>query len=415
MSCELAVLARCFEGEAAVHACIEEGLEPEYFEDALLAEIYSACLSLVSEGVRPDSTGVTLMLLQNEWDPKTVGLAMCDIGLAAPGGPQNAAHYAALVADGGRLRLTNERLAQLAKRGVSSPEEASAALRAIDDLSARTQRATSIGEAMTTFFERACRVSEGKETVACVPTGIATLDEAGGPMPHELWVLGARPGTGKTTLAMQMADRAARTGLRTLIFSFEMRVEELARLQYARATGVSVTKLRQLRLTRELDSLATARGEQESLPIHVYDQRSTADQILLLAQKEDMRDKLGLVIVDYIQLIPERPGSRRTRNEEVGYASNQLKELARRCDVPVLALAQLSRDVEKRGADAKPRISDLRESGSLEQDADVVAFLHRPAQFAETELIVSKFRHGPQFGTTLRFKPRNSQFEDTKR
>jgi len=256
-----------------------------------------------------------------------------------------------------------------------------------------------------------------------VTWGLPTLDHrTTGMQPGELWVLAARPGMGKSALAMDVAIAAAREGTSVLICSLEMQIEQLgtralcamARIPIERARGGSLSHA-------DMEGLQKAVHEAAALPIWWYDDPdATILDIRAVARRLRQRDpRLGLVIVDYLQLV-ETAGEQQpeARHLEVAQISRGLKKLAGELALPVLALSQLSREVEK--GKRPPQLSDLRESGAIEQDADGVVFIHREGE-AEPEgprgeipcwAIVAKARNGPTGWVPLRFLARLTTFEE---
>ncbi|MDA8138601.1 MAG: replicative DNA helicase, partial [Desulfobacteraceae bacterium] len=234
-------------------------------------------------------------------------------------------------------------------------------------------------------------------------TGFAKLDEVtGGLQPGELILLAARPSMGKTALALIIGQNAAVGGKRVLFFSLEQPRKQLALRLLARATGISVSALRSGKLSpEEWEKINDARAQIVGLPLTIDDRSGLHIRDIQRTARRMARDGLGLLVVDYIQLCH---GDRAERKDlEVGQISAGLKSLAKDLNIPVLALSQLSREVERR-TDKWPQLSDLRESGALEQDADVVCFLYNPnrytkavqehTQAAEVELLVEKNRQG---------------------
>mgnify|MGYP000087074177 FL=1 len=227
--------------------------------------------------------------------------------------------------------------------------------------------------------------------------GVASLDHElslGGLIAGGLYVLAADTGSGKTTLAMQAAVATATTGRRVVIYSQEMPGAELAwRLAGARA-GMSVAQIRTGHLADgQVEALGRAAGELARLPIEIRDSGdATPDRIRAEVLAEASRGGLGLVVVDYLQILAVDADQRRAGlPEQLGYATRALKRAAVRAKVPVLLLSQFNRG---RDLKAAPTLSDLKGSGSIEQDADAVVLLHHTPE--HTQAIVAKHRHGPK-------------------
>jgi replicative DNA helicase len=224
---------------------------------------------------------------------------------------------------------------------------------------------------------------------------------------------------GKTSLALGMAYGAAVTHGKTVgIFSLEMSAEQLVQRVLSMETGVDTHRLRLGQIDdNEWDRISRAFGRLSEAPIYI-DDASTSNimDVRSKARRLQAEHGLDLIIVDYLQLMT----ARRTENrvQEISEISRGLKGLARELNVPVVALSQLSRAVESR-SDHKPMLSDLRESGSIEQDADIVVFIYREDKYEEdsekkgiAEIIVSKHRNGPVGSINLRFFDRTARFAD---
>ncbi|MDG3006720.1 replicative DNA helicase [Paludisphaera mucosa] len=252
-------------------------------------------------------------------------------------------------------------------------------------------------------MDRITKRTEETHVVTGVGTGFYDLDDiTTGFQPEQLIILAARPSMGKTALALNICAHAAiQLRTPTLIVSLEMGRLELGERLLSAHAKVDSNKLRTGRGMdyRELNKLGKAFGEMETAPIHIDDTPSrNMLQITASARRLKMRQGLGMIMIDYIQLI-DSDESRDSRQEQIAKISRRLKMLARELHVPVVALSQLNRAVENR-EDRRPRMADLRESGAIEQDADVVLLLHRPDYYDANdqpgiaEVIVAKNRSG---------------------
>lgn len=256
-----------------------------------------------------------------------------------------------------------------------------------------------------------------------IPTGFEKLDEyLGGLQKSDLIILASRPSQGKTALALSIARYVSvREKIPVGIFSLEMSKDQIIDRLLAAEAGVSLWKLRTGKLISEgdVDEMALIYEAAERLkksPLFIDDTPSLNNiQIRTMARKlKHEIGELGLLIIDYLQLVK---GSRsyESRVQEVTEISKSLKELARELEVPVLAISQLSREPEKR-VSSIPKLSDLRESGSLEQDADVVLFIHRPKEAGvslpsnQVQIIIAKHRNGPIGAIELLFDPETVSF-----
>lgn len=246
----------------------------------------------------------------------------------------------------------------------------------------------------------------GKPTM----TGFPALDDsAGGWMPGELVILAARPGVGKTSFALQVAEHNAARGRRVLFVSLEMRDRELVARMLCGNSAVDSRRLRAGRLNAaDLKRLQAAAADIVDLPVRLWAPPSaTLAKIRGMAKREVAVGGLALLVVDYLGLIrPAAGDTKRPRFEQVGEVSAGLKAMAKELDVPVLALCQLNREADG----TEPRLSNLRDSGAIEQDADVVLFLSR--EETSTKLIVAKHRHGETGAVALRFDGSTTRFSE---
>lgn len=263
-----------------------------------------------------------------------------------------------------------------------------------------------------------------------VPSGFVHLDElTGGWQAGNLIVVAARPGMGKSAFVTTIALNAARHGTPVLFFSLEMTGMELFRRMLCAVAGVPLRNLIEGKLTDEdLERIMEMREVFSRLPLFINDTpHLTISEFKSHCIMHKAKDQLGLVIVDYMQLMGsghQRRGM--TREQEISLISRMLKHTAKELNVPVIAVSQLSRRPEQRGStDFRPRLSDLRESGAIEQDADIVIFLYRPEYYkitvdeegrplppGYTEVEIAKHRNGPVGTVHLRFNQRMAQFEE---
>ena len=276
----------------------------------------------------------------------------------------------------------------------------------------------------STFQQLLVRAAEKVEKAASirgvlgVPTGFPDIDDrTDGLHSGEMVVIAARPSQGKTALAMNVAENVAKSGVPVGVFSLEMSDESLAlRMLLSRAK----TTLRSLRKMSDTEkdetgyAIATAYGSLSHLPIHIEDcPGASMGKIRAIARRLKQRHNIGLVVIDYLQIVA--PTHRRdSMREQVTETSNAIKQLARELNLPVIVLSQLNRDVEQRKG--KPRLSDLRESGAIEQDADAVWMLHYPDEdeyepARKCELLIAKQRNGPVAKVDLVFMKRWTRFE----
>jgi len=278
-----------------------------------------------------------------------------------------------------------------------------------------------IREVLSDYYDRIDELAKRPEEIHGVPTGFIDLDKMlSGLQPSDLLIIAGRPGQGKTGFLLSVAKNAALTHKKHVaIFSLEMSNEQVVQRLIAQETGIDSQRLRNGKLTQEEWPLFTHAIEVMSdTKIFLDDTPAiTPLQLRTKCRRLHMEFNLDLVIVDYIQLMG---GESRNENrvQEVSFISRSLKVLARELNVPVLAAAQLSRAVEQR-TDKRPVLSDLRESGSIEQDADIVMFIYRPDQYEKdtakqniAEIIIAKHRNGPVGSVELIFRSALAKFEN---
>lgn len=276
------------------------------------------------------------------------------------------------------------------------------------------------------------RLRESGGGVTGLPTGYVDLDhKLTGLHEGEFVVLAARPSCGKTSLALNIAAHAAlRSKAPVAVFSLEMPAEQLAMRLLSSEARINMMQIREGRLSQaHMEKIQHASAALWNAPLHI-DDSSTLSSFDLRTKARRLRSQLGglgLVVVDYMQLMHQR-GRVESRQQEVQEISRSLKALAKELSVPVLALSQLNRKVEeRRTGGGRPMLSDLRESGSIEQDADVVLFIHRSDERGEeadaaaasgpasVEVIVAKQRNGPTGSVELVFLPEYTRFENRAR
>ncbi|MCL2625427.1 MAG: replicative DNA helicase [Cystobacterineae bacterium] len=432
LSAERAVLgALLFDG--SLLTSVAEILLPEDFSQAAHAEIFSAMLALELSH-RP----VDLLTLAEEL--KIRGK------LTAIGGPayltsldqgvpfaHNAAQYAKIVKE----KATRRNLANVAKEIFQLASQSTGELDAIIDEAERklfyvsdkrrTGDLVPMGDLMDAALALLERMRKSDTGVTGLTTGFLDLDHLlTGFHPGELIVIAARPGVGKTSLAMNMALSVAKKENRAVgIFSLEMPSLQLVSRLLATTARVDVKKLRGGRLSAN-DEAKLQEAAAELFQVKLYiDDTGALSSFDLRAKARRLKTKepnLALLVIDYLQLMHQR-GRVESRQLEVAEISRSLKQLAKELDVPVVALSQLSRKVEERKG-GRPMLSDLRESGAIEQDADVVMFIHREDDGSEDnksktnipmELIVAKQRNGPTGSVDLVFLSEYTRFESRAR
>jgi replicative DNA helicase len=341
----------------------------------------------------------------------------------------NAEHYAEIVQKKYIMRQLIEASEHISMLGYEEAEDLSTLLdMAEKKIYEVTQGKTSnkfieIKDALGEAWERLDKLHKSKDEMRGVPTGFKDLDnKLSGLQKSDLIILAARPSMGKTSFALDIARQAAiKHNVPVVIFSLEMSNQQLVDRMMAAEAKVDAWKLRTggLKLDSDFERIRDSLDVLSKAPIFVDDQ--PANNIMKMrgvVRRLKNERGIGLVVVDYLQLMaPVNSKNNDNLVQQVTEISRSLKHLAREFDIPVLALSQLSRAVEQRGG--RPRLSDLRDSGSIEQDADVVMFLHREDKYKEesektniVEVLIEKHRNGPTGMTSLYFEQSRSSFMD---
>jgi replicative DNA helicase len=343
----------------------------------------------------------------------------------------NAGHYARIVREKALLRSLASISTEIASGAYDSPANVDEYLdeseHKIFEISERRVRQSfySMPELTRDSIRLLERLYERKELVTGVPTGFIDLDRlTAGLQPSDLVVIAARPSMGKTALALNIAAHAAtecepRVGV--ALFSLEMAKEQLVLRMLCAEGRVDSSKARAGYLgERDFPKLAQAAARLSEAPIFIDDSSDTSPIVLKAKCRRLMRERsanLGLIIIDYLQLMRSaRPGE--SREKEIAEISRSLKALAKELKVPVVALSQLNRQVETR-PDRRPLLADLRESGAIEQDADVIAFIYRDEMYHRdskdpgvAEVIIAKQRNGPTGTAKLTYITQFTRFEN---
>jgi replicative DNA helicase len=343
----------------------------------------------------------------------------------------NIEFHARIVRDKALLRRLIEVGTQLVQSGYEGRQEVGTLLdeaeqRVFEVSKARgTQEVVRIKELMWQAMERIEARDRGDESVRGVPSGFADLDGmTNGFQQSDLIIVAARPSMGKTSFCLNVAANAAlEAKVPVAIFSMEMSKDQLVERLLSAEAFVDLHRLRSGGLrTEDYPKLSRAAGLLGTAPIWVDDTPAlTLLELRSKARRLRAEHDVGLIVVDYLQLI--RGGGRaESRQEEISYISRSLKALARELATPVIALSQLSRAPEQRGGDRRPMLSDLRDSGAIEQDADLVLFIYRPEMYASllekedteegmAELHLAKHRNGPTGTLKLAFLKQYTRFD----
>jgi replicative DNA helicase len=427
LEAEESVLGAMLISPGAIGA-VTEILSAEDFYRESHGTVYRAALALYQQGEPVDA--ITLVdSLEERGELEQVGgrARIHELAALVPA-TANAAHYARIVREMATLRGLVRAGSEIARLGQERPGETTdlvdRAEQIVFDLA--QQRVTSdfshIEGLLKESFERIMHLYEAGADVTGIPTGFKELDKlTSGFQPGNLIIIAARPSMGKSALALNMAQNlAVRHEIPVALFTLEMSKSEVTQRMMCAEAKVESQSLRTGKLKPEdWPRLTAACDKLMKAPIWVDDTGSvTMMEIRSKSRRLKSREpKLGL-IVDYLQLMTSG-GNSENRVQEVSQISRQLKVLARDLEVPILALSQLSRAVEQRH-DKRPILSDLRESGSIEQDADLVGFVYRDEYYngeesdsqGIAELILAKHRNGPTDTIKLSFLKRYAKFAD---
>jgi replicative DNA helicase len=343
--------------------------------------------------------------------------------------PIHAEHYAKIVADTAFMRRLISAGGKIATIGFQNQFDTETALEKSEQIlfdianKKANRDFTSLGDILQDYLEQLSLLREGEGIKYGVPSGFADLDKitAGGFQRSDLIILAARPAMGKTSLALGIASNAAlKFKAASAVFSLEMSGGQLAARLLSTESGIETTRLRMGNLTdAESRKLGHALGILAEAPIYIDDTPGlSVTSLRAKTRRLHAEVPLDLVIVDHLQLMTAGEGTGMNRVNEMSEISRQLKGLARELHVPVIALSQLSRAVEQRSPKI-PILSDLRESGSIEQDADLVMFIYRDDYYNKdsekqgiAEVHIAKHRNGPTGQISLLFNQRTTKFLD---
>jgi replicative DNA helicase len=408
----------------AFYKCIEMLRAEDFYREAHRV-IFEVVTDLTNRNEAVDIITVSEELKQRNMLEKIGGLPyLTNLANAVPTAA-NVEYYAKIVREKSLLRSLISAAGQIMSMGYQASED----IETILDESERQifqitqQRSTkgyiNLKEILARTFEHIEEIHNTKGGITGLPTGFIDFDRmTAGLQRADLIILAARPSMGKTTFALNIANHVAgELKIPVVLFSLEMAKEQLALKLLCSEAGVDSHRIRTGTLRDEdWSKIAGALGRLSEGAMFIDDTAGiTVMEIRAKARRIKAEHGLGLIVIDYLQLMQSR-GRAENRQQEVSEISRSLKSLSRELEVPVLALSQLSRAVEQR-ADKKPNLSDLRESGSLEQDADLVAFLYREDYYNPdsdhknvTELNIAKQRNGPTGAVELIFHREFSRF-----
>ena len=390
--------------------------------------IWSTIIELHTKSIPIDLLSLSSRLKEKNLLENVGGMAYLSELINSVPSSTNAEHYAQLVGNKHIMRELLKAAEEITGLGYDEEselsdilEKAEKALHNVTNTSG-SNKFVAIKDTLEGAWERLEHLSKTTGELRGVPTGFAELDnKLAGFQKSDLIILAARPSMGKTSLALDIARKAAiNHKVPVAIFSLEMASQQLVDRMLSAESQVDSWKIRtghNLSVDHDFKAIGEAISRLSEAPIYIDDQAgNNILKMRAVARRLKNEGKLGLIIVDYLQLMVPTNANKFGDNlvQQVTEISRSLKNLARELDVPVLALSQLSRAVEQRGG--KPRLSDLRDSGSIEQDADVVMFIHREADAdnggkkEEAEILIEKHRNGPTGIAKLYFDSKKTTF-----
>lgn len=427
---EKAVLGSVMLRPGAMHEISDQITEASFYA-AKHAHIYNTMLELSAKNEPIDLLSVSQKLSEKKLLDSIGGTPyLTELTDSVPAST-NIRYYADLVAKKELLRSIIEAGTDISELGFKEDiedvfdvlNEAEKRMMNISNPS-RGKVFSSLKDALPEAWERLERLHESKGELRGVPTGFKDLDQyLSGFQNSDLIILAARPSMGKTTLALDIARQAAsKNNIPTVIFSLEMSAQQLVDRMLAAESRVNAWNLRtgNLKTENEFAKIRDSLDLLSKAPIFIDDQAGNSiAKMRSVCRRIKSEHGIGLIVVDYLQLMSTSKNYDSMVNQ-VTEISRSLKALAKEFDVPVIALSQLSRAVESRGG--RPRLSDLRDSGSIEQDADVVMFIHREDKGKDesektniAEILIEKHRNGPVGKVDLYFDEKTTTFMDIEK
>ena len=423
---ELAVLGSMLSSKEAVSKSIQ-WLTPDVFYKGAHGKIFSAMELLFDKGEPVDTVSVIDLLKKNK-ELESVGGTYFVTGLVES--VPTAAHverYSKIVMEKALLRSLITLSHSIAKEAYEDSQDVADILDTVEQsIFSITQNRlkggfTQINDIVVDALEKLEIIRASGGSVIGVPSGLLDLDDiTSGFQEGDLIIIAGRPGMGKTALALSMIRNAAlEADVGVGMFSLEMANHQLAMRLLCAEARVDSHFVRTGKLPAKLwKNLGLSAGDLEKAPIYLDDSPAlTVLELRAKARRLKAEHNIGMIVVDYLQLM-QGPRGVENRQQEISVISRSLKALAKELSIPVVALSQLSRAVEQR-ADRKPQLSDLRESGAIEQDADVVIFLYRPWVYSQededegkAEIIVAKQRNGPTGHISASFISKYARFEN---
>lgn len=405
-------------------------LNPDVFYNPKLAVIYSAITSLVEKGERPDMITVMQTLIQAGRIEQAGGIAILPELASLVASSVNIVEYSLYLHQlylARKMVIAGHTIAAKALDQANDiGDTISESLRIIEEISDNTcfsmntvDLKTSAIESISLYQEREKRVRNGEKVG--ISTGLETLDKVlGGWKPQQLIVVAARPAMGKTAFMLHFTRVAAQAGIPVLIFSLEMSAQALTDRMIISESNLKSERFKNGYLSEnEKNVLCDAANKLSWLTVTIdHTAGISIQQIKAKAKNLHRKGKCGMIMIDYLQLLDVRNNNKSyNREQEVAQATREAKQIAKELDIPVILLSQLSREVEKR-ANKLPQLSDLRESGAIEQDADIVLFIHRPEYYDISEekgtgiLRIGKQRDGASGDIKFRYNESITRITD---
>jgi replicative DNA helicase len=420
---EQAVLGAIFlDREALIRA--SEIIKPEDFYRTTHQRIYQVMMELVEDDQPVDLVTVTTELNNRKWLEEIGGVSyLSDLANSVPTAA-NIGYYANNVEEKSILRRLIKAATQIASNGYAGQDEVadilSQAEKSILDVAGRrtSDGFTPIKDVLVETYERIELLHNSSSDMTGIPSGYRDLDKmTSGFQSSDLIILAARPSVGKTAFALNVAQNvAARAGETVAIFSLEMSAPQLVQRMLCAEGNIDANRMRTGSFQeKDWEKLTMAIATLSKAPIYIDDSPGiTVSQIRSKCRRLKAEQGLGVILIDYLQLI--HGSGKENRQQEISAISRTLKGIARELNCTVIALSQLSRAVEQR-QDKRPMLSDLRESGSIEQDADIVAFLYRDDYYDQEsenknviEILIAKQRNGPVGKVELAFLKEYNKF-----
>lgn len=429
LEAEKSVLGAVLLDERHLHALlVEEQLRPQHFYREQYGAVFEAMLQLYEGERKIDHLTVSEILRQNGKLDELGGAEAVDELAGWVPAAGHAREYGRIVRENAQMRalLTTsyEIQASVLAREAPARDLVERAERSVLEVAHddRQKKIRSIADVLDVEIDKLHRLSVARTPLTGTPSGFKDLDEkTGGFQPGNLVVLAARPSMGKSALVCNIAENAVLDGKAVALFSLEMSESELAQRFVASQAMIKGEDLRRGKVAEQRwPKILEACQRLSAAPLFIDDSSDTG-VLEVRAKARRLHSKidggLGLIIIDYLQLM-RHEGRVESRVEQVSQISRSLKGLARELGVPVIALSQLSRAVEQRGKeDKKPILSDLRESGAIEQDADLVMFIYRDEYYdkdtereGEADIIIAKHRNGPVGEVVLTFRKEYPKF-----